>query len=229
MPELFEMDLKNNEAEECLKALTCNRPLPLDIRNKASQNPLMIACANRAQEVIEMLFTIDGTQDLEAVDAVGWTALHYASKQGSKEILKTLFEKGANLSATTNNNETCLHLAAQERHKGAIDFLLEKKCPLDIQTTSPNKWDGGKTALHLALSKYEKYNKDDKKDQINEIGEEISLSLLQHGADVKLKDKTGQSALHLAAESGMSKAVEKLIQLGADVNSKDSKFELILF
>jgi ankyrin repeat protein len=229
MPELFEMDLKSNAAEECQKALTSNRPLPLDIRNKASQNALMIACANGAREVIEMLFAMSGTHDLEAVDAEGWTALHHASKQGSKEIIDILFEKGANPSATTNSNETGLHLAAQERHKGVVVFLLEKKCPLDVQTTSPNKWDSGKTALHLALSKYEKYNKDDQKDQRNEIGEEISLILLQHGAYVNLKDKAGQSALHFAVESGMSKAVEKLIQLGAEVNSKDSKFELILY
>jgi ankyrin repeat protein len=213
------MDLKNNKAEDCQKVLTCNRPLPLDIRNKASQNSMMIACAHGALEVIEMLFTIDGTHDLEAVDADGWTALHHASKQGCKAILNILFKKGANPSAFTNNNETGLHLAAKEKHKAAVEFLLDKKCPLDAQTTGPNSWDDGKTALHLGLCKYEKGNLEEQQKK-DEKGEEISLILLQHGADVKLKDKRGWSALHLAAKSGMSKAVEKLIQLGADVNSQ---------
>jgi ankyrin repeat protein len=233
MPELFEMDLKNNAAEECQKILTGNRPLPLDIRNKASQNALMIACAIGCQEVVEMLFTIDGNLDLEAVDAKGWTALHHASKQGSNEILDILCQKGANPSATTNKNKTGLHLAAQERHKAVVEFLLEKNCPFDTQTTSPAEWKGGNTALHLALCKYEKDNIDEHKEKDEEVnknekGEEISFILLQHGADVKLKDKRGKTALHLAAESGMSNAVEKLIQLGAHVNIQCSKYDLIL-
>jgi ankyrin repeat protein len=225
MPELFEIDLRNNAAEECQKVLTGNRPLPMDIRNKASQNALMIACAHRSQEVVEMLFMMDGTLDLDAVDADGWTALHHASKQGSEDMLNILCKKGANPSLTTNNNETGLHLAAQERHKAVVKFLLEKNCPFDIRTTSPVEWKGGKTALHLALHKYETDNKDEQKkrdDQVNknEKGEEISFILLQHGADVKLSDKMGKSALHFAAETGLAKAVEKLIQLGADVNSQ---------
>jgi ankyrin repeat protein len=240
MPELFEIDLRNNAAEECQNVLTGSRPLPLDICNKASQNALMVACAHGSQEVVEMLFTVDGTLDLDAVDADGWTALHHASQQGSEEILNILCKKGANPSLTTNNNETGLHLAAQERHKAVVKFLLEKNCPFDIQTTSPVEWKGGKTALHLALRKYEKDNKDEQneKDEPNENDEkvrkkekkeEISLILLQHGADVKLKDKGGKSALHFAAKRGMSKAVEKLIQQGADVNNQDSKFDFGIY
>jgi ankyrin repeat protein len=235
------MDLKNNKAEDCHKALNGNRPLPLDIRNKASQNALMIACAHGSQDVVEMLFTTAGTHDLEAVDAQGWTALHYASYNGHQEILHILCENRANPSATTNNNETGLHLAAQVKYlkqpapaelaeqvkqpeyaeqteqatqlgkQDVVVLLLKLKCPLDIQTTSPHQRYGGDTALHLALCKYE----------------EISLLLLQHGADVTLKDKNGRSALHFASASGMSNAVKKLIQLGADVNIQDSKYDLI--
>jgi ankyrin repeat protein len=234
MPELFEIDLKNNAAEECQNVLTGSRPLPLDICNKASQNALMIACAYGSQEVVEMLFLMDGTLDLDAVDTDGWTALHHASKHGSNEILQILCQEGANPSATTNSNETGLHLAAQERNKEVVEFLLEKNCPFDIQITSPVGQKGGKTALHLALYKYEKDNKDEHKEKDEEVnknekGEEISLILLQHGADVKLKDKQEMTALHLAAERGMSKAVEKLIQQGADVNSQDSKINFGIY
>jgi ankyrin repeat protein len=116
MPKQNEMDIQQNKAEDCHRAFICSRPLPLDIRNKASQNALMIACANGSREVVEMLFTIGRTCDLEAVDDKGWTALHHASHQGSREILDILCQKGANPSATTNNNETALHLAAQARY-----------------------------------------------------------------------------------------------------------------
>jgi ankyrin repeat protein len=207
MPEVFEIDLKNNAAEECQKVLTGNRPLPLDIRNKASQNALMIACAHGAQNVVEMLFTMDGTHDLEAVDADGMTALHHASYHGSKEILDILCQKGANPSATTNDNETGLHFAAQKGHKAVVEFLLEKNCPLDIQTAS--KYSGpGLTALHFALM----------------ADEDISLMLIKHGANVKLIDSSFQySALHYGVLFNFAKAVEKLIQFGADVNSQDCK------
>jgi ankyrin repeat protein len=209
MPAQFEVDLKENKAEDCQKALTCNRPFPMDIRNKASQNALMIACAYGARDVVEMLFTMDGTHDLEAVDADGWTALHHASYQGFKEILNILCHKGADPSATTNSNQTGLHLAVQAKKQNTVMELLTLKCPLDIQT-SP----GGQTALHLALQK----------DDRREKNEDISLMLLQNGPDVRLKDIFGQTALHFAARTGLATAIEKLIQLGADVNGQDSKF-----
>jgi ankyrin repeat protein len=207
MPVVFEIDLENNAAEECQKVLTGNRPLPMDIRNKASQNALMIACAHGARDVVEMLFTMDGTHDLEAVDADGWTALHHASCHGYKEIIDILCQKGANPSATTNDNETGLHLAAQEGHKAVVEFLLENNCPLDIQTAT--KYSGpGLTALHCALM----------------ADEDTSLMLIQHGANIKLKESSIQlSALHYGVLYNFAKAVEKLIQFGADVNSQDCK------
>ncbi len=211
MPAQFEVDLKENKAEDCQKALTCNRPFPMDIRNKASQNALMIACAHGARDVVEMLFTMDGTHDLEAVDADGWTALHHASYQGFKEILNILCHNGADPSATTNSNQTGLHLAVQARKQDAVVELLSLKCPLDIQT-SPNH--GGQTALHLALQK------DDK----GEKYEDISLMLLQYGPDVRLKNILGQTALHFAAANGMATVIQKLMQLGADANGQDGKF-----
>lgn len=45
--------------------------------------------------------------------------------------------------------------------------------------------------------------------------------LLEHGADVNLKNKYGRTALTYAANKGKAKAVKALLDAGADINIKD--------
>ena len=52
---------------------------------------------------------------------------------------------------------------------------------------------------------------------------EVVHVLLQHGANVGTKDRSGRTALHQAAEYGKVEVVQVLLQHGVDVGTKDGK------
>ena len=55
---------------------------------------------------------------------------------------------------------------------------------------------------------------------INDITKTVRL-LIEHGADVKAKDETHTTPLHLASKLGISEIVQLLIKCGGDVTSRD--------
>lgn len=54
----------------------------------------------------------------------GLTAAHYAARRGHIEVMKLLFEYGANVKETTPDGRTALHLAAAYSSKEMVRLLL---------------------------------------------------------------------------------------------------------
>jgi ankyrin repeat protein len=96
MPTSFETAIKENNDDLVCNWLTGNRPIPINIRNKASLTGLMIACQSKADATLEEILEInqdsakpsDKTADLNAKDCMCSSALHYAAKSGSLECIK---------------------------------------------------------------------------------------------------------------------------------------------
>jgi ankyrin repeat protein len=72
--------------------------------------------------------------------------------------------------------------------------------------------EGGRTPLHWAV---------DRRDPDREMIE----CLLASGANVNAQDKTGKTALHLAAQRGSTRATAWLVDKGAELNLKDQRGE----
>ncbi|XP_076237377.1 uncharacterized protein LOC143179360 isoform X2 [Calliopsis andreniformis] len=81
-----------------------------------------------------------------AEDSAGYTALHYAARNGHYEICKILLENGAAVNAQTRcGYATALHRAALQGHVDIVRLLLKFGA-------NPNLKDAdGYTALHKAL------------------------------------------------------------------------------
>jgi ankyrin repeat protein len=133
MPTPFETAARKNNKNLVHDLISGARPLPIDIRNEASQTGLMISCAYNSVDTVQAIlvkyqelqdYTIDGT------DTLGWTALHHAAKSGSLKCVKLLFEHKAEIDATTDKNETALFLATKHNHLDIVEFLAEKNCQL---------------------------------------------------------------------------------------------------
>jgi ankyrin repeat protein len=156
MPSAFETAVSENKDELVYNYLIGDWPLPVDIRNKASQTGLMIACAFKAVETAEEI--IEKNPDLNARDTLGWTALHHAAKRGSWECVKLLIKNKAEIDATTDKNETAIFLASKYNHPDIVEFLTENNCHLQAKALykKPVKaWETEKeedfTALEVAV------------------------------------------------------------------------------
>jgi ankyrin repeat protein len=148
--------------------------------------------------------------DVNAPQADGMTALHWAAYQDDLETVALLVRAGANVKAPNRYGVTPLSLACTNGNSEIVERLL--KAGADPNTTLP----GGETALMTAAR----------------VGSVASVkALLARGADVHAVDeRRGQTALMWAAAEGHANVVELLIELGADVRTRlASGFTPLLF
>jgi ankyrin repeat protein len=102
---------------------------------------------------------------LNCRDRMDRTLLMYANEDRLYEIAKCLIESGADVNAKDENNKTPLHLASQNKAFLIIKLLIENDAQVNTQDNN------GNTALLKVV-----YNT------------EIKEYLLEHGADMKLKN-----------------------------------------
>ncbi|HVH28932.1 MAG TPA: ankyrin repeat domain-containing protein [Vicinamibacterales bacterium] len=148
--------------------------------------------------------------DIDATEADGSTALHWAAQRDNLEIASLLLAAGANAKAANRYNVTPLFLAATNGNAAIIERLL--RAGADAKSTSQE----GETALMTA-------SLTGKTDAIR--------ALVTAGADVNVAEPVkGQTALMWAASEGNSSAVDLLIELGADLKAKSQAgFTPLLF
>jgi ankyrin repeat protein len=148
--------------------------------------------------------------DVDATEADGSTALHWAAQRDNLEIARLLLAAGADARAANRYNVTPLFLAATNGNAALIERLLSAGA--DARSTSQE----GETALMTA-------SLTGKADAIR--------ALVTAGADVNVAEPVkGQTALMWAASEGNSAAVDLLIELGANLNAKSQAgFTPLLF
>jgi ankyrin repeat protein len=147
--------------------------------------------------------------DVNAPQADGMTALHWAVHYDDVEAARLLVRAGANVTAANRYGVRPLSLACTNGHTEIAELLL--KAGADPNTTLR----GGETALMTAA-------------RTGMTGP--VKALLARGADVKAKDRKGQTALMWAAADGHADVVRALLAAGADFRtSSPSGFTPLLF
>jgi ankyrin repeat protein len=82
-----------------------------------------LASENGHEQVIQLV--IEKGADVNAYLKYGrMTALHLASRQGHKQVVRLL--KGADVISRDGRESTALHLALNERHEQIVRLLIEK-------------------------------------------------------------------------------------------------------
>ena len=124
---------------------------------------------------------------------MGRTALSLAARHGHEAIASLLLEHGAEVEAINNAGETALHEATFGDHLTVIEVLVvQGHANVDAQDSS------GHTPLMMAA----------------DLGRDWAVRLLvQKGADVKLKDELGRTALDLAMRRRNKAVVQYLESL----------------
>ncbi len=174
----------------------------------ASKSPLADAAEKSDRAAIRTL--LKQHADVNAPQADGMTALHWAAHLDDLETAKALADAKANVTVTNRYGVTPLSLACQNGNASMVELLLERGA--DPNTTLR----GGETVLMTAA-------RTGKPDPVS--------ALLRRGAEVNAKERRGQTALMWAAADGHTAVVELLIKAGADVHATlpDSGFTPLFF
>jgi len=149
--------------------------------------------------------------DVNATEADGSTALHWAARRNDLETATLLIRAGANVKAANRFGVTPLALASTTGGAAMVELLL--KAGADPNSTSA---EGEPAMMTAALT--------------GRV--DVLQTFLAHGAKVDAKESwKGQTALMWAAAEGHAAAVRVLIKAGADLNARaaSGQFTPLLF
>jgi uncharacterized protein len=166
----------------------------------AEGSPLIEAVKNQDVQAVRSL--LKQKANVDATEADGSTALHWAAQRDDGQMVELLLGAGANVRAENRYKITPLYLAAVNGNAGVMERLLKAGAdPNGIAV------DGQTMLMTAALSGKP---------------EAVRL-LLTRGAKVDTKEPfKGQTALMWAAAEGNTAAVDVLLEAGADLKLKSS-------
>ena len=143
--------------------------------------------------------------DVNAPQANGATALHWAAYRRDAESTAALIRAGANVNLKNNYGVTPLALAAQQGNPAVLDLLLKAGAKPNDPVNFVN---AGETPLMSAA---------------RSASVDAVKALARAGADVNAKETwSGQTALMWAAADGDSAMASTLLELGADFRARSN-------
>ena len=178
---------------EIVKHLLLHKADP-NIGNENNDLPTHLAALARQTACLKVLLDpgINPAKvNIDAHDAQGYCALHYACGEGHLELARALLQTyGADVESRNNDGLTPIMCAVQQGHKPVAEMLISMH-PTCIEATN----NSGDSCLHYAT-----------------IAEGTGMleMLLRHGADPHLKNKDGLTPLHEAVVEKQAESAELL-------------------
>ncbi len=161
-----------------------------------SSSALADAVESGNQQHIQQLLN-SGTA-VDAPQADGMTALHWAVSKDDSELTRQLLKTGANANSTTMYGIRPINLACENGNPEIVQMLVDSKA--DLEPTLA----GGETPLMIAAR----------------TGQPEAIQvLLSAGANVSAREHRQQTAVMWAAAEGHSDVVQQLVEAGADVRT----------
>ncbi|MFA4828453.1 MAG: ankyrin repeat domain-containing protein [Thermodesulfovibrionales bacterium] len=162
--------------------------------------------------------------DINLATDSGITPLHMAIRAKKIKMVEFLLGKGANVHAKRRGHflegTTSLAIAVYNKDVDIITLLLNRGADVNQMIDQMTIWDqstqkgaqkgkaySNTTALHAA---------------IGGGNIEIVKLLMNHGANVNAKDKSGMTPLHIAATKGNHEAINLLLNSKADLDAEDN-------
>ena len=156
--------------------------------NPRGGTPLMYAVVSGNPETVRILLSRGA--NINQAGANGWTAMMIAAAKGRKEIAQMLIDHGCNVNVRDMYGWTPLMRAAYEKRPGVVGILLKHQ-GVDINATD----DRGETALHHVATHGDA---------------EIAQLLLDHCANIRLKNEQGQTAEMVALAHNQTQLLARL-------------------
>jgi ankyrin repeat protein len=159
--------------------------------------------AAQARDALALNAFFDAGINPNAQNSEGRTVLIAAAARGELDVVRVLLSHNVDVNVKDNRGYTALAHAIEARYPEVEEALLSRP-ELD-----PNV--GGLLNRPILLAYVWRDN------------QKAAERLLALGADVKLVDADGDTALHGAAETGNVEIIRLLLDKGADVNAKNKE------
>ncbi|MBR4591996.1 MAG: ankyrin repeat domain-containing protein [Elusimicrobiaceae bacterium] len=144
---------------------------------------------------------------------VCFNALHAAASGGNEDVINFLLEQGMNINAQTPDGWTPLFIAARDGQAEAAKLLVFRGAAINLLTNR------GASALLMAVTQpYE----------TEKVRENLLVYLLKRGANPNLSAENGFPPLYYAAVTRNVRAVELLLEYGAQLTPDLQKKTLSL-
>ena len=167
----------------------------LFVAGSISAADAVVADAAEDQNVAMIQTLLEQKANVNAPQADGMTALHWAAYHDDVKTVKQLIAAGADAKAATRYGVTPLSLACTNGNTAIVELLLESGADAN------SKLPGAETALMTAS-------------RTGRLGP--VKALISRGADVNARERKGQTALMWAAAEGHVEVVDALLKAGAD-------------
>lgn len=151
-------------------------------------------------EYVKDLLAAGAPLEAKLVD-YDYTPLHLAAMWGNAELTRLFIELGANIEARDNVGKTALHLAADEGRYSVAKLLLAAGCKIDPISDGLHE-----TPLHYSIINRHR---------------DVSVLLMENGANVNIKECNDNSPLHLAIIYKHLETCLELLRHGADIHAKN--------
>ena len=188
--------------------------------------------------MVEMVISYSSaTLDVNSKNSIGVTPLHVAALNNT-EACEMLLKYGADVNSITNLGYTPLHYAAKYGcYKACRRLCILKRVNFKFQTEFyinedlNINWQNSynETALHLVIDARNATIMQSKKKWPFNVCEDrytrIVKFLLKLGADVNIKNHSGDTSLHIAARYEMEYIVMLLLHYNADIHIRNDRNE----
>jgi ankyrin repeat protein len=171
----------------------------------ADRPPLLEAAKNADVAAVRAL--VGQRADVNAAEADGTTALHWASYRDSADLVDTLLKAGARVNAANDLGATPLWIACLNGSGGIVRQLLTAGANPNLTLLK------GETPLMVAA---------------RSGNADVVSQLIAKGADVNARAARGQTALMWAVAQKHATVVKALIEGGADINARSDVWSQVM-
>ncbi|XP_063778875.1 ankyrin repeat and SAM domain-containing protein 6 [Pseudophryne corroboree] len=198
--------------------------VPVDSTDEDGNTALQLAAGVGHEPLVRFLLRKGASVDSR--NYYGWTALMQAARSGHENVALILLENGADVNAQNRLGASVLTVASRGGHASVVKLLLESGAFVDnydhfdvnIVSSKGHREDMPEITALMTAAQH--------------AHEAVVRLLLDWGADVNYRIKTGWSPLMLAALHGRVSVAQQLVDRGADpdqVNSLEkTPFEIAL-
>ncbi|XP_060756563.1 transient receptor potential cation channel subfamily A member 1b [Neoarius graeffei] len=180
-----------------LDYLSKKSPTHLSSKDENGARPIHYAAASGHLDIIQLIVSVTGLEELDVQDAEGQTPLHFAVEKNQDSSCSLLLDLGANPNIVNRAMMAPIHLAISKEHNHLVQVLL-----FCSRTDVNLEGDLGNTPVMFACS-----NNNCKALQ----------TLFKYGAKLCHQNKLGHYAIHTVAFSGAKEAMEVILNKGEEL------------